>query len=243
MTTKSMPKRRRPRREIPEDLTNLYLEKGSVPSSLDVITRGRDFQHTYEKNQRYWRRILSERKGYMQLSKYEHEARNAIVESIYDYVRSSGGRFLQLDAKSGQWFQLPKKASMHEIQQALNERYVPYFARSQPQPQSSAPKKASRPDTSAFAAFLTNASSAPKPTTTSNFFSNFSQSSLQSSTGSIDFMACINNNNNNNNNMSNATYLQRVPKLKSMNAYLEDHMNSAFSNSMNNSNSSLVEVM
>lgn len=230
MTKSSSAKRRRTRNEISEDLASLYLAKGSEPTNLDVITRGRDAQNTYEKNQQYWHRILSERKGYMTLSKHEHEARNAIVESIYDCVLSTGGRFLQLDGKTGLWFQLPKKTSMCEIERALNERYVPYFARSQTQ---SPRPKPSRPDAYAFATFLKDASVAPKPS--SNFFSKFSKSSMQSS-GSIDFMACVKSNS------SNAAYLPQVPQ--SMNAYLEDQMNLAFHNSgLSNSNSSLVEAM
>ncbi|KAL3937255.1 MAG: hypothetical protein SGBAC_007608 [Bacillariaceae sp.] len=222
MMTKSITRRKRSRREIPDDATNLYLERGYCPTSLDVTTKGGGYQSTYERNQRFWRRVLSERSGYLKLSKYEHEDRNAIVESIYDYVLSTGGRFLQLDAKSGQWLQLPKKASMYEVEQALNERYVPYFARSQ----ASRPK-ASLPETSAFEAFLKQAPSAAPKTSSSNFFSNFSQ--LSGST--IDFMACINSNS------SDVALLQQVPE--SMNSYLEDQMNSAFSNS----NSSLVEAM
>ncbi|KAL3937254.1 MAG: hypothetical protein SGBAC_007607 [Bacillariaceae sp.] len=226
LMAKSPTKRKRSRREIPDDATNLYFERGYCPTTHDVITKGGHYQNTYERNQQFWRRVLSERTGYLKLSKYEHEARNAIVESIYDYVLSTGGRFLRLDAKSGQWLQLPKKTAMHEVEQALNERYVPYFAR----PQSSCPKASSRPDTSAFEAFLKQAPSAAPKTSSSNFFSNFSQSSLQPS-GSIDFMACINNKS------SNVALLQQVPE--SMNAYLEDQMNAAFSSS----NSSLVEAM
>lgn len=226
--TKAPGKRRRERREIQQNFAKLYLEKGSNPTSLDVITRGGDYQNTFEKNQRYWRRILSERKAYMTLGSCEHEARTAIVESIYDYILSTGGRFLQLDAKTGQWFQLPKNAAMQEIQTALNERYVPYFARAP----SSKPATLRR-DTSAFAAFLKNSSCATTSRTsqTSSFFSNYSHS-MQS--GSIDFMNHIES-------PDNSTYLRQVPK--SMNAYLENQMNSAFATALNNSNSSLVEAI
>lgn len=230
MMTKAPTKKRRQRREIPENLAKICLAKGSGPTSLDVITRGGDYQNTFEKNERYWRRILSERKSYTTLGKYEHEARSAIVESIYDYILSTGGRFLQLDVKSGQWFQLSKIASMHEIQKALNERYVPYFARAK-----STKPKTSRPDTSAFTAFLKASSLATtaKSSQTSNFFRNYKQS-IPSPVDSINFMACIES-------QGNEAYLQQVPQC--MNTFLEDQMNSAFPTALNNSNSSLVEAI
>src|SRR6056300_652620 len=84
MMTKTPTKRRR---QLRETETKIYLEKGSSPDpSLDVITRGGDYQQGPFKNQRFWRRILSERKSYKSLSKYEDESRIAIIESIYDYV-------------------------------------------------------------------------------------------------------------------------------------------------------------
>lgn len=212
-------KRRRPRQELPEDLSNLiHLRAGDKPTLNDVITRGGDYQNTFELNRHYWRRILTERRGYTKLRNYEHEAKNAVIaESIYEFILSSGGRFLQLDAKSGRWLVLSKKASMCEIHQGLNERYVPYFARLQ---RSAA---VSRPDTTAFEAFLNNASSHQNRRSNCSL-SQKSLSFLKSSGSNKHVMACVNNKHNN----------TRIPQVPiSMRAYLEEKMNSAFSTCSN----------
>lgn len=219
-------KRRRPRRELsPQDLRNLILKKdGDKPTVNDVITRGGDSQNTYERNKRYWRRVLAERRGYTKLGNYEHAAKNAVAESIYEFILSFGGRFLQLDAKSGRWTQLSRKASMREIHQGLNGRYVPYFARLQ---RSTA---VSRPDITAFEAFLKEAPSSHQ-NQRSNFLSKQFPSSRKSS-ASEHFMACVHFGHN-------GAQSPQVPI--SMRAYLEEKMKCVFSTSGNSKGGSFAK--
>ncbi|KAL3931551.1 MAG: hypothetical protein SGBAC_011258 [Bacillariaceae sp.] len=118
---------RRPRRELPEDLTDLFIADGDRPNDLDVIAgRGGGSNH-HEGNKRYWRRILAERRRYKQLGKNDSTAKNGISEGIYMYIISTGGRFLQLDPRTENWFNIPKKISLDKIKQALRDKYVPHF--------------------------------------------------------------------------------------------------------------------
>ncbi|CAJ1913118.1 unnamed protein product [Cylindrotheca closterium] len=118
---------RRPRRELPEDLSDLFIADGDRPSDLDVIAgRGGGSNH-HEGNKRYWRRILAERPGYKQLGKNDNTSKNEISEGIYMYILSTGGRFLQLDTRTEKWFMIPKKISLDKIKQALRDKYVPHF--------------------------------------------------------------------------------------------------------------------
>lgn len=123
---------RRPRRELPADLTDLFIAPDDRPNDLDVIGgRGGGSNH-HEGNKRYWRRILLERPGYKQLGKHDNVAKNEISEAIYMYILSTGGRFLQFDPKTQKWFNIPKKISLDKIKQALRDRYVPHFLKGEP---------------------------------------------------------------------------------------------------------------
>lgn len=136
---------RRPRRELPEDLTDLFIPDGDHPNDLDVIAgRGGGSNH-HEGNKRYWRRILIERPLYKQLGKHDNTTKNEISEAIYMHILNSGGRFLQLDPKTQKWFNIPKKISLDKIKQALRDRYVPHFLNGEPQPQPAEPVSLSAP--------------------------------------------------------------------------------------------------
>ncbi|CAJ1966139.1 unnamed protein product [Cylindrotheca closterium] len=173
-------RKRRPRRELPEDLTELYIAD-SRPTDLDVIAgRGGGSNH-HEGNKRYWRRILVERPGYKQLGKNDNTEKNEIASAIFQDIISTGGRFLQLDSKTKKWFNIPEKISLDKIKQALRDKYVPHFAKGgdfakeEPQsPTTAPPAPLPTPvftveEENKFFDFLNKKSSAP--TTKNGFFS------------------------------------------------------------------------
>jgi len=125
-------RKRRPRRELPDDLTEFYIADGERPSALDVIAgRGGGANH-HEGNKRYWRRILAERPGYKQLGKNDNTEKNEIAQAIYNFILSTGGRFLQLERGTQKWFNLPQKIGLDKIKQALRDKYVPNFFEGEP---------------------------------------------------------------------------------------------------------------
>jgi len=127
-------RKRRPRRELPDDLTEFYIADGERPSALDVIAgRGGGANH-HEGNKRYWRRILAERPGYKQLGKNDNIEKNEIAQAIYNFILSTGGRFLQLERETQKWFNLPQKIGLDKIKQALRDKYVPNFFEGEPMP-------------------------------------------------------------------------------------------------------------
>jgi len=164
---------RRPRRELPEDLTDLFIAKGDSPNDLDVIAgRGGGSNH-HEGNKRYWYCILQERARYKRLGTNNNGPKNKIAEAIYDYILETGGRFLQMDTKTHDWFSIPKKICLDKIKQALRDKYIPHFAKTKPQtPRISFPLPApSGPSEMAKEQFKTFLNQAPAPAKSQTFFS------------------------------------------------------------------------
>jgi hypothetical protein len=121
---------RKARRQLPENKDDLYIGKGESPTLLDVVSgRGGGSNH-HEGNQRYWRQILTRRPTYRLLGADDKAEKTAIAESIRNYI-TEHGRFLQKEAKTGRWFVLPQKIVLDKIKQALRDKYVPEFARSE----------------------------------------------------------------------------------------------------------------
>src|SRR6056300_1721789 len=79
-------RKRRPRRELPEDLTDFYIADGEEPSPLDVVGGRGGVSNHHEGNKRYWRLILAERPVYKQLGKYDNATKNEIALAIYDFI-------------------------------------------------------------------------------------------------------------------------------------------------------------
>lgn len=158
-------RKRRPRRALPEDLTNFYV--GDRPTNLDVIAGRGGGSNNHEGNKRYWLRILAERPGYKQLGTNDNAEKNGIARAIYEYILSTRGRFLQLDSKTQKWFSTPEKISLDKIKQALRDKYVPHFAKGESQSQNTTPLPAplviTEGDKNQFLGFLNK-----KPT--GNFF-------------------------------------------------------------------------
>jgi hypothetical protein len=154
--------KRRPRRELPEDLTDLYID-GEGPSPLDVVGGRGGVSNNHEGNKRYWRRILSERPGYKQLGKHDNAKKTDIAQGIYDYIVTTGGRFLQLDSKTQKWFNLPQKIGLDKIKQALRDKYVPNFIEGEPIAKVAAPLSApTEGEKKQFWAFLNQAPDSPQ---------------------------------------------------------------------------------
>jgi hypothetical protein len=155
-------RKRRPRRELPEDLSAFFIADGERPSNLDVVSgRGGGSNH-HEGNKRYWRRVLAERPEYKKLGKNDNTEKNDIAKSIYDYITNTGGRFLQLDRETQKWFNLPQKIGLDKIKQALRDKYVPNFFDGEsvaPLPTPSAP--VTETDQDQFKSFLMNKSPVP----------------------------------------------------------------------------------
>eukprot|EP00980_Cylindrotheca_fusiformis_P023481 scaffold10507_cov128-Cylindrotheca_fusiformis.AAC.14 len=119
---------RKPRRQLPEKLDDLYIGEGESPTPLDVVGGRGGVSNNHRGNQRYWKRILAERPKYKSLGKKDNNTKTAIAQSIMDFVTDTGGRFLQKH-ENGRWIILPKKIVIDKIKQALRDKHVPDYAR------------------------------------------------------------------------------------------------------------------
>lgn len=120
-------RKRRPRRELPADLSPYYIADWDRPTDLDVVAGRGGGANNHEGNKRYWRRILEERPGYKQLGKNDNAEKNEIARAIYDFILSTGGRFLQLEKATQKWFNIPERISLDKVKQALRDEYIPHF--------------------------------------------------------------------------------------------------------------------
>lgn len=127
-TAKAM-RARKPRRQLPEKLDDLYLGQGAFPTPLDVVGGRGGISNNHEGNQRYWRRILASRPSYKILGNNNNAEKTAIAHSIMCYITSSGGKFLQKHSETGRWFAVPRKIVLDKIKQALRDKHVPVYAR------------------------------------------------------------------------------------------------------------------
>lgn len=172
-----------------------------LPIWMSSLVAGGSNHH--EGNKRYWRRILVERGGYKLLGKNDNVEKNGIAESVYDYILSTGGRFLQMDPKTEKWFNIPKRISLDKIKQALRDKYVPHFAKEEEvvlenehfsalQPAAASPLPTpsgsnQQEEFNGFVNFLKN-SSLPSPMASSPPPTNdLPTNDLYSTSGSIDF--------------------------------------------------------
>jgi len=169
-------RKRRPRRELPDDLTEFYIADGERPSTLDVVGGRGGGSNKHEGNKRYWRRILVERPAYKKLGKNDNVEKNEIARAVYDYILSTGGRFLQMDPKTQKWFNLPQKIGLDKIKQALRDKYVPNFLDGESMSEMATPilptpSSPSEGDKKQFIAFLNKAPLAISSAPQTNFIS------------------------------------------------------------------------
>ncbi|KAL3937250.1 MAG: hypothetical protein SGBAC_007603 [Bacillariaceae sp.] len=119
---------RGPRNPLPEDLTDLYIADGDCPTNMDVIMGRGALGNNHEGNKRYWRQgVLPNRPAYKQLGDNEKAKKHAIARAIYEYILSTGGRFLHFEEDTNKWFNSTEKKVLAKIKQALRDKIPKSF--------------------------------------------------------------------------------------------------------------------
>jgi len=107
---------RKPRKTVPEN--KIFVQK----SDLDVLF-GRGGESNYHPGNKRYRLLVEENKPrYLSCDKSQ---KTQVAQSVVDEIHGMGGRFLDKDKDSGNWYVALNKVARTKVGQALRDRNTP----------------------------------------------------------------------------------------------------------------------